>query len=339
MKRRKRITAFCTAALLALCLTACASSSEAEQAGQAEAEQTETAESTAAADSGRFDAEEEYQCLQHCAEQIREITDFEAKTVLVLGSGLGYFTDQMEIEAEIPYKDLEGFPASTVEGHEGKLVFGTLDGVPLAVMKGRVHYYEGYSMQEVVRPLRVLHLLGADTVILTNAAGAINADFAPGDLVLVRDHISSFIPSPLLGENLSELGPRFADMTRVYDPEIMELAQKISAEKNIPLQTGVLIQVPGPQYETPTEIDMYRQLGADHVCMSTVVEAIAARHMDMRVCTISCITNMGAGMEAVELSHDEIEAVAKETSGRFTELITELIRQMPEYRPVSDDNA
>ena len=277
-----------------------------------------------------FNVDEYYDSLLHCVEQIQERTDFVPDIVLVLGSGLGYFADNIDVEAEIKYSEIEGFPRSTVQGHDGTLVFGTYKGKKLAIMKGRVHYYEGYDIQDVVLPIRVLHIMGADTLILTHAVGAINADYAVGDFVITGDHISSFMHSPLIGQNIDQLGERFVDMTDVYDAELREIAQKVADDKGITVHSGIYIQVPGPQYETPAEIRMFRQLGADTIGMSSAVEAIAARHMNMRVIGISQVTNMAAGMEDVKLSHEDIQAATLDTAENFVELISGLIEEMPD---------
>ena len=276
---------------------------------------------------GDFDTDNYYETLQNCVKQIRSKTDFVPDVALVLGSGLGGFADDMDVEARISYSEINGFPKSTVPGHDGELIFCKINDKKVVIMKGRVHYYEGYDMKEVVLPLRVLHMLGANTVILTNAAGAINADFSVGDFVIAEDHISSFVPSPLIGGNIDELGDRFIDMTQVYDKKLIETAESIARLENIPIQKGVYLQVTGPQYETPTEIKMYRSLGADTIGMSTVVEAIACRHMGMRICTISCITNMAAGMQET-LSHEEVQASSVRSAANFTKLIRGLIEEM-----------
>ena len=247
--------------------------------------------------------------MESCVKQIQEKTDFVPDIVLVLGSGMGTYADSVDVIAEIPYSEIDGFPTSTVAGHDGTLIFCEIEGKKVVIMNGRVHYYEGYDIHEVVLPLRVLHMLGANTVVLTNAVGAINADYHVGDFVLAEDHISSFVPSPLIGENIDELGERFVDMSNTYDEELMAAVEDVAKENNIPVHRGVLLQVTGPQFETPTEIRMFRSLGADTVGMSTVVEAIAARHMGMRVCVISNVTNMAAGMQD-EISHEDVQSAS-----------------------------
>ena len=253
-----------------------------------------------------------YERLLGCMEQIEKITDFKPEVVIVLGSGLQEYADKLDVVETISYSDIEGWPISTAPGHVGKLVFAKYKDLNIAIMQGRVHYYEGYSMPEVVLPLRVLHLLGAQTCILTNAVGAINAEYHVGDFICIRDQISSFVPSPLIGENIDELGERFVGMTDAYDKDMRETVLRIGSENGIPIHSGVYLQVTGPQYETPAEIAMYRNLGADTVGMSIAVETIAARHMGMKVCGINCVSNMAAGMEEGGFSHESVtEAVGR----------------------------
>ena len=266
--------------------------------------------------------------LKHCVEQIRERTDFQPEVAVVLGSGLGEYARNMDTVCEVPYSELDGFPVSTVEGHDGRFLFGDVNQVPVVLMKGRVHYYEGYEMQEVVLPIRVMGLLGAKDLLLTNAAGGICLDFQPGDLMLITDHISTAVPSPLRGPNLDELGVRFPDMSHVYDTKLCELARNQARELDISLREGVYIQCPGPAYETPAEIRMMRTLGADAAGMSTVCEAIAARHMGMRVCGISCITNMAAGIQNQPLSHEEVQETADKVKDSFEKLVTGIVSSM-----------
>lgn len=264
---------------------------------------------------------EAYEKLMNCFEALRAETDFVPQVALVLGSGLGDFASRVEAQAVVDYGKLRAFPLSTVAGHKGRFIFGTLGGVPIAVMQGRVHYYEGYSMEDVVLPIRLLGLMGAKALFLTNAAGGVNFSFTPGDLMLIRDHISTFVPSPLRGKNIEELGPRFPAMNDVYDPGLCGTVRRCAEENHILLKEGTYIQLPGPQYETPAEIRMCRSLGADAVGMSTVCEAIAARHMGMKVCGVSCITNMAAGMVHTPPSHKEVA----ETAGRVAESFAALI--------------
>ena len=266
-----------------------------------------------------------YERLLKCREEIRKRTDFRPQVGIVLGSGLGGYADNMEISCEIPYREIPGFPVSTVQGHDGKFLFGYVKNTPVILMKGRVHYYEGYPMEDVVLPVRLMGLLGADTVILTNAAGGINRTFQAGDLMLITDHISIAVPNPLRGENIDELGTRFPDMSHVYDPELQEAAKKTAARQGISLREGIYVQCTGPNYETPAEIRMLGALGADAVGMSTVCEAIAARHMGMKVCGISCITNMAAGILDQPLDHREVQKSADQAKEKFENLITGLV--------------
>ena len=266
-----------------------------------------------------------YERLLKCREEIRKRTDFRPQVGIVLGSGLGGYADNMEISCEIPYREIPGFPVSTVQGHDGKFLFGYVKNTPVILMKGRVHYYEGYTMEDVVLPVRLMGLLGADTVILTNAAGGINRTFQAGDLMLITDHISIAVPNPLRGENIDELGTRFPDMSHVYDPELQEAAKKTAARQGISLREGIYVQCSGPSYETPAEIRMLGALGADAVGMSTVCEAIAARHMGMKVCGISCITNMAAGILDQPLDHREVQKSADQAKEKFENLITGLV--------------
>ena len=266
-----------------------------------------------------------YERLLKCWEEIRKRTDFRPQVGIVLGSGLGGYADNMEISCEIPYREIPGFPVSTVQGHDGKFLFGYVKNTPVILMKGRVHYYEGYPMEDVVLPVRLMGLLGADTVILTNAAGGINRTFQAGDLMLITDHICIAVPNPLRGENIDELGTRFPDMSHVYDPELQEAAKKTAARQGISLREGIYVQCSGPSYETPAEIRMLGALGADAVGMSTVCEAIAARHMGMKVCGISCITNLAAGILDQPLDHREVQKSADQAKEKFENLITGLV--------------
>ena len=237
-----------------------------------------------------------YERLQACVAAIRQKTDFAPRTALVLGSGLGGFGERLALEAAVDYKDIPGFPVSTVPGHQGRFLFGFVGEEPVVAMQGRVHYYEGYAMEDVVLPIRVMGLLGAKRLVLTNAAGGIGPGLEAGDLMLLTGHIAAFVPSPLIGPNVEELGPRFPDMTEAYSPRLREKALAAARRLGIPLKEGVYLQTTGPQYETPAEIRMFAALGANAVGMSTACEAIAARHMGLEVCGISCITNLAAGL-------------------------------------------
>lgn len=265
--------------------------------------------------------------LNRCVAVIREQTSFRPEVALVLGSGLGGFGELVEEALRIPYASLPGFPVSTVPGHAGQFILGYVRGVPVIVMQGRVHYYEGYPMEDVVMPIRIMGMLGAKKLILTNAAGGVNTDFAPGDLMLLEDHISAFVPSPLRGENLDALGTRFPDMSCVYDIPLRQAAEQAAGSRGIALQKGVYLQWQGPNYESPAEIRMFRTLGADAVGMSTVCEAIAARHMGLRVCAVSCITNMACGILPQPLSHEEVQETASRVRDKFESLVLEMIQR------------
>lgn len=273
-----------------------------------------------------------YEKLVRCEKIIREKTDFEPEVALVLGSGLGGYASNMDVRCEVPYSEIEGFPVSTVPGHDGRFLFGYVKGVPAVAMKGRIHYYEGYDMTDIVLPVRLMGMLGAKTLVLTNAAGGINMDFTPGDLMIIKDHISAFVPSPLRGENLDELGPRFPDMSKIYDRGLMEYLRASAAENGFEMKEGVYLQFQGPNFETPTEIKMFRGLGADAVGMSTVCEAIAARHMGLRIAAVSCITNMAAGILDQPLSHEEVQETADKVADKFEKLITGLIARIGEEK-------
>lgn len=272
-----------------------------------------------------------YKKLMRCYEDVRKRTAFVPKVAVVLGSGLGDYAEDIRVEYELPYSEIEGFPVSTVPGHAGKFIFGYIDQVPVACMKGRVHYYEGYPVSDVVLPVRLLKLMGAEILFLTNAAGGVNTSFHAGDLMLIRDHISAFAPNPLIGPNIDELGPRFPDMSKVYDRELQKLIVGRAKENHIYLQEGVYAQMTGPSYESPAEIRMLRMLGCDAVGMSTVVEAIAANHMGMKICGVSCISNLAAGMSEHPLSHREVQEAADMAAPAFKRLVTEAVKGMAAF--------
>jgi len=268
---------------------------------------------------------ENYQKLKAALISIREKTDFVPEIAIVLGSGLGEFAKNIEAVDTVFYSQIENFPVSTAPGHKGCFIFGYFDGKPVAVMCGRVHYYEGYSSQEAVLPIRLLKEMGAKKLILTNAAGGINQKLKPGDLMLITDHISSFVPSPLIGPNPDELGVRFPDMSEIYKKEMRELAKKAAMEENIDLKEGVYLQAQGPNFESPSEVRMYGMLGADAVGMSTAIEAIAAVHCGMEVCAISCISNLAAGISDTPLTHKEVVDTGKAVAEKFARLIEKLL--------------
>ena len=277
-----------------------------------------------------------YAKLQNCYECVRKKTDFVPKVAIVLGSGLGDYAEQIRVVTEIPYAEIEGFPVSTVPGHAGKFIFGYLDEIPVVCMKGRVHYYEGYDVTDVVLPTRLMKLLGAEILFLTNAAGGVNTSFHAGDLMLIRDHISVFAPNPLIGANMDELGLRFPDMSHVYDKDLQQIIRETAKENGIYLQEGIYTQLTGPSFESPAEIRMLRTLGCDAVGMSTVVEAIAANHMGMRICGISCISNLAAGMTDQPLNHEEVQEAADMAAPRFKKLVTESVKNLYRHREKGD---
>ncbi len=266
-----------------------------------------------------------YDKLKACYECCRKRTDFQPKVALVLGSGLGAFADEIEIVTTISYSEIEGFPQSTVPGHRGRFVFGYVDTVPVVIMQGRVHYYEGYAMQDVVLPIRLMGMLGAEILFLTNAAGGICREFVPGTFMLITDQISSFVPSPLIGENMEALGTRFPDMSEIYKKELRTLMLQQAEKLHIPMKQGVYLQFAGPAYETPAEIRMAERLGADACGMSTACEAIVANHMGMKVCGISCITNMACGITSTPLSHTEVQEVADRVAKQFRMLVHDCV--------------
>lgn len=271
-----------------------------------------------------------YEKLMTCVESVKEKVNFCPEVALILGSGLGDYADEIEIVQTVDYTDIEGFPTSTVAGHKGRFVFGYVNKTPVVIMQGRVHFYEGYPMSDVVLPTRLMGLLGAKKLILTNAAGGVNFDFKPGDFMMLTDHITTGVPSALIGANLDELGVRFPDMSEVYSRRIQELVREVAKEQGIDLKEGVYAQFTGPNYETPAEIRMARTWGADAVGMSTACEAMAARHMGMEICGISCITNLAAGMSKEELNHKEVQETADRVAKQFKALITGIIIKLGE---------
>ena len=274
---------------------------------------------------------EVYEKLQKCYASVREKTDFRPKVALVLGSGLGDYADEIKVETIIDYHDIEGFPVSTVDGHKGRFVFGYIDEVPTVIMQGRVHYYEGYAIQDVVLPTRLMKMLGAEVLFLTNAAGSVNREFLAGDFMMIIDQITSFVPSPLIGKNIDELGLRFSDMSEVYNKDLQEILRGAAKDLGIDLKEGVYIQLTGPQFETPAEVRMCRSLGADAVGMSTACEAVAANHMNMKICGISCISNLGAGLSDGMLTNEEVYETSARVAVQFKQLITESIIRIGRY--------
>ncbi len=271
-----------------------------------------------------------YEKLVKCYECYKAKIDFAPKVALVLGSGLGDFGETIRVVDTLDYHDIEGFPVSTVPGHAGRFIFGYVGDVPVVCMQGRVHYYEGYEMSDVVLPARLMKMMGAEVLFLTNAAGGVKQGFHAGDLMLITGQIASFIPSPLRGANIDELGVRFPDMSQIYDLDLQRVVRKTAMALGIDIKEGTYLQFSGPQYESPQEITMSRTLGADAVGMSTACEAIAARHMGMRVLGISCISNLASGISPVPLSHKEVQEVADEVAPKFKALVTEVIKQIGE---------
>jgi purine-nucleoside phosphorylase len=266
-----------------------------------------------------------FQKIKSAADYIRNHMTTPPQVGLVLGSGLGNFVSQIKDARSISYSDIPHFHRTSVEGHEGRLILGKIGETPVAVLQGRLHAYEGHDMEDIVLPTRVLAMLGIHTLFLTNAAGGINRGFRTGDLVLIRDHINLMGKNPLVGPNVVELGPRFPDMTEAYSREVLQMMQKLGDQIGVPMRSGVYCAFLGPTYETPAEIKMAEVIGADMVGMSTVPEVIAANHLGIRVCGISCITNMAAGIEPVKLSHEDVKAQATMAMDRFTRILTSTI--------------
>lgn len=271
---------------------------------------------------------ENYEKLMKCFECVQKKISFKPEIALILGSGLGDYADTMEVAETLDYHDIEGFPVSTVPGHKGRFVFGYAGGVPIVAMQGRVHFYEGYKSQDVVLPIRLMKLMGAKVLFLTNAAGGINRSFNAGDFMLITDQISMSVPSPLIGENIDELGVRFPDMSEVYSRRLRKIIENSAVTAGVPLRRGVYIQTTGPQYETPAEIRAYERLGADAVGMSTAIEAIAARHAGMEICGISCISNLAAGISVNPLTHAEVQETADRVAPLFKKLVTQAIKDI-----------
>ena len=271
-----------------------------------------------------------YEKLNRCYESMKHKLPFKPQVALILGSGLGNYAERFQEEGVIDYREIEGFPVSTVPGHKGRFIFAHVEGTPVVMMQGRVHYYEGYPMSDVVLPVRLMRKMGAKVLFLTNAAGGVNFDFAPGDFMLIRDQIASFVPSPLLGPNVEEWGARFPDMSHIYDEDLQEIIRSSASQMGLKLQEGVYLQLTGPAYESPAEIRMCRALGADAVGMSTACEAVAANHMGYKICGISCISNLASGMTQKPLSHKEVQETADRMAVQFEELVTRSIGKMKE---------
>jgi purine-nucleoside phosphorylase len=266
-----------------------------------------------------------YPIIRETVESIRARCNKQPVLGLILGSGLGAFADTLQDRVVIPFSEIPHFPCSTVLGHSGNLVAGSAEGIPCFALQGRVHLYEGYSIADVTYPVRVLGCLGVRQFIVTNAAGGINTEFQPGDLMLIRDHINFTGTNPLVGPNVEEWGPRFPDMSEAYDPAMRKIALEVAHQQGIPLHQGIYLGLCGPSYETPAEIRMFRLWGADAVGMSTVSEVIAASHMGIQVLGISCITNMAAGVLPRRLTHKEVLDTTESVKEKFLSLLRGLI--------------
>lgn len=269
-----------------------------------------------------------YEKVLEAVKYIKNITDIEPEIALILGSGLGDMAEKIENPINIKYEDIPNFPVSTVEGHIGELIIGELEDKKVVVMQGRFHYYEGYSQSLTTMPVRVMKMLGAKTLIVTNAAGGTNKDFNRGDLMIIKDHINLSGSNPLIGKNDDRIGPRFPDMTDAYNKKYRELIKEIAKEENIDIKEGVYTYLSGPNYETPAEIKMIQVLGGDAVGMSTVPEVLTAVHCGMKVIGVSCITNMAAGISNTKLNHQEVIETTKKVKNNFSKLISKIIKNI-----------
>lgn len=266
--------------------------------------------------------------MKESAAYIRAKMHLSPKVGIVLGTGLGNLATQITDRVDIPYSDIPHYPISTVEGHAGRLIIGKLGGVPVLAMQGRFHFYEGYDMKTVIYPIRVMKLLGIETLFLSNAAGGMNPEMEIGELMIINDHINLFPEHPLRGQNMEEFGPRFPDMHDVYTPELIEKAKQIAAQHDIRVMEGVYVGTQGPTFETPAEYVYFRVIGGDAVGMSTVPEAIAAHHMGMRVFGMSIITDLGVPGKIVEVSHEEVQEIGNLQQPKMTLIMMELIKQL-----------
>ena len=266
--------------------------------------------------------------INEAAKYILDRTQYKPEIGLILGSGLGDIANQIESAEYYAYNEIPGFPVSTVEGHAGRLVIGSLEGKIVVAMQGRFHYYEGYSMQEVTFPIRVMKLLGLEKIIVTNAAGAVNTSYTPGDLMLINDHINMSGDNPLIGKNLEQFGPRFPDMSNPYDKDLRFKVKEIAKDLDIKLQEGVYAMMSGPTYETPAEIKMLRVIGADAIGMSTVPEVIIAVHSGIKVIGISCMTNMAAGILEQPLNHNEVIETSTRVKSTFIKLMKNVVKNL-----------
>ncbi|MDA3779642.1 MAG: purine-nucleoside phosphorylase [Bacteroidales bacterium] len=265
--------------------------------------------------------------IKNTASFIQKKTNFKPEIGIILGTGLGGLVKDIKIEHTLAYKDIPNFPVSTVEGHSGKLILGILGGKKIIAMQGRFHYYEGYNMQEVTFPVRVLKMLGIRNLLVSNASGGVNPDFEIGDLMILNDHIN-LIPNPLIGKNIDELGPRFPDMSHPYDRDLINTAQVIAIKNNIKTQIGCYVGTTGPTLETPKEYEYFRILGGDAVGMSTVPEIIIARHMGIPCFAISIITDLGVPGKIVEVTHEDVQSVAENAEPKMTLIMEQLISSL-----------
>ena len=268
------------------------------------------------------------QQIDRAVSVVRERVSLAPQVAIILGSGLGALAGEVRADALVPYAVIPGFPRSTVEGHAGNLLVGRLEGRAVAVMQGRAHFYEGYSLADVVFPVRVIRALGARVLLVSNAAGGINRLWSSGDLMIIADHINFMGSNPLMGPNDPDLGPRFPDMSQAYDPDLIALAERAALAEGIAIRKGVYAGVHGPSYETPAELRMLRGWGADAVGMSTVPEVIAARHMGMRVLGITAITDMATGEQIKTVTHEDVMAVAREIEPKFIRVVKRIVREM-----------
>jgi purine-nucleoside phosphorylase len=269
-----------------------------------------------------------YERAEKAAQMIRTRVDVELPVAIVLGSGLGAFANDLTDSTSIPYDEIPSFARATVEGHAGRMVIGRTNDVSVVAMQGRFHFYEGYSLEQVTFPIRVLKLLGVRTLILTNAAGSLNTEFTPGSLMVITDHINLIGVNPLIGPNDDRFGPRFPDLTSVYARRLQDIVINEANGIGLDMRRGIYAALSGPSYETPAEIHMVRTLGADAVGMSTVPEAIVARHMSMEVIGISCITNLAAGVSSRPVDHSQVIATGERVRSEFTELLRRIVKRV-----------
>ena len=266
--------------------------------------------------------------LKETVEFIRSRSDLKPRIGIVLGSGLGAFVERVKVEQAFPYDEIPSFNAPTVEGHHGSLILGSIGNTDLAILQGRVHYYEGHDMSDVVFPIRTLAMLGTEITMLTNSAGGLDPNMKPGDFMIIEDHINLMGDNPLKGPNIKSFGPRFPDMTETYEKALAEKMEQVLSSQNARYWKGTYCGVSGPTYETPAEVRFLQIIGGKAVGMSTVPEAIAANHMGQRVCALSCVTNLAAGLSAHKLTHDEVTEKAKEVESRFCDFLEKFVQEI-----------